>query len=567
MLKKLLIKNFALLQELTLEFSKGFNVLTGETGTGKSLIINALNSILGEKVTPTMLRSGTEKAIVEGVFHKIPSVIDSFLKSNEIDVFDQELILRRELNQSGRSRTFINDCVTQLSILKDASEILVDLHGQHEHQSLLKVDNHHEIVDGCANLDGLVKKVRQLYDEIASLQQKLNSLQAKAAGIKEKEEFIRFQINEISPLNLYPEEEDELIQEEKVLANYEKLSSFCNDIYAILYDQENAAHSQIDESITKLEELGKIDQNFSQVSKNLKTAYFTIEEVARFVNDYISKTEFDQDRLENIRIRLSEIHRIKKKYGLGIPEILDKLENFKTELNEFESVDDSLQDLKNQIHSLKLEFQDACLQLSKERKDASQALQDRIEIVVRQIGMENTRIKIMFGDFLQNEGGGIELPNGHFGRQNGIDKIELFVSTNPGEEFKPLAETASGGEISRIMLAIKSVLAEKDKIGVLVFDEIDIGISGRIAESVGRKIKELSQTHQVICVTHLPQIACFADKHFSVRKTVNNGSTSTEVHELSREERIIEIASLIGGENVTETVIKNAEEMLKTTAI
>ncbi len=550
------------MDELNLEFSKGFNVLTGETGAGKSMVVNALNTILGEKVSAGMLRSGTDKAIVEGVFFSIPKKIETFLNENEIDVFENELILRREINESGRSRTFINDCITQISILKNASEILVDLHGQHEHQSLLKTDNHFEIIDSFANLGQLSNSVKNRYDGIIELQQKLHTLQSKAAAIREKQEFIRFQINEIESLNLYSGEDEELSHEEKVLANYEKLSSFCNEIYNILYDQEHAAIATIDTSVSKLEELEKIDQSFSNVIKNLRTANIHIEEAARFVNDYLSKAEFDQERLENIRVRLSEIQRIQKKYGLPIPEILKKIELLKEELVEIENLDDTLENLQKQLTTRKTELQNICIELSEQRKKSATTLQVQIENIIRQIGMENAFVKIVFENYPRNGGGGILLPESHIAKQNGIDKIELYVSTNPGEGFKPLAEVASGGEISRIMLAIKSVLAGKDKIGLLVFDEIDIGISGRIAESVGRRLKELSATHQVICVTHLPQIASFADKHFSVRKIVNNGTTTTQVQELALKDRVKEIASLIGGEKVTDTVIKNAEEML-----
>lgn len=567
MLKKLFIKNFALMEELNLEFSNGFNVLTGETGAGKSMVINALNTILGEKVSPGMLRSGTDKAIVEGVFHSIPEKIESFLTENEIDVFENELILRRELNESGRSRTFINDCITQISILKNTSEILVDLHGQHEHQSLLKTDNHYEIIDNFANLDHLSKSIKNQYDGIIEHQQKLHTLQSEAVTVREKQEFIRFQINEIESLNLYSGEDEELSHEEKVLANYEKLSSFCNEIYKILYDQEHAAITTIDASINKLEELEIIDQAFSNVTKNLRTANIHIEEAARFVNDYLFKAEFDQERLENIRVRLSEIQRIQKKYGKPIPEILEKVESLNKELAEIENLDKTLESLQKQLSTRKSELQSFCVELSEKRKKSATIFQVQIENIIRQIGMENAFVKIVFESFSPNDGGGILLPDGRIAKQNGIDNIELYVSTNLGEGFKPLAEVASGGEISRIMLAIKSVLAGKDKIGVLVFDEIDIGISGRIAESVGRKLKELSATHQVICVTHLPQIASFADKHFSVRKIVSNGTTITHVQELARTDRVKEIASLIGGENVTDTVIKNAEEMLNINSI
>ncbi|MEE9169346.1 MAG: DNA repair protein RecN [bacterium] len=562
MLKQLFIKNFALLEELSVEFSPGFNVLTGETGTGKSLVVNALNSILGEKVSTDMLRSGADKAVVEGIFDTYSAGITRILSEHDIEPAHDELILRRELNQSGRSRTFINDCLAQMSVLKKVSDLLVDLHGQHEHQSLLRSENHQVYLDAYGGLFHLVEPVGRLYSDIMKAQQSLASLRTKAAALHEKQEFIQFQIKEIESLSLYTGEEEERIGEEKVLANHEKLVALCNEVYSLLYDRQEAAYAGIGTALERLNELAEIDKQFADMAQLLSSAYMNVEEVARFVNEYVSGAEYDQDRLENIRERLSQINRIKKKYALPVSEILEKLDSLKRDLSSIENLDSDLEELESQLLLKKNELSNCCVELSNLRKKAARGLEREIQEIIRQIGMENARLRIAFDHFDRENGGGILLDNGLVAKPVGVDRIAILASTNPGEDFKPLAQIASGGELSRIMLAIKSVLAGKDQIGVLVFDEIDIGISGRVAESVGRKLRDLSKSHQVICVTHLPQIASYADRHFTVRKLVTNGETFTTVQSLDRSERVKEIASLLGGEKVTDTVLKNAEEML-----
>ena len=565
MLTKVYIKNFALLEELEISFSPGFNVLTGETGAGKSLVINALNSILGEKVSTDILRNGASKTIVEGTFQKPSEYIKKILKNNELDQLDHELLLRRELNQSGRSRTFINDGLTQIDVLKQISNELVDLHGQHEHQSLLHEENHIRFLDAFGSLQNEVNVVSQQYSEILKLHSKFDYLKKNARQLKEKKDFLEFQIQEIESLRLDSSEEQGLTQEEKILENYEKLIGGCNEVYSKLYEEDNSVYSSLDQAKETIGELAQIDSSFSEYLEHLSNSYMQVEEVARFINQYISKTDFDPNRLEEIRVRLNQLSGIKKKYGLPVSDILEKYKKMKLDLDQIENLDEDLKNLEDQISSLKKEIYLTSSNLSNLRKKNAKKLEQKIISVLQQIGMENANFKIHFDYYSESDDKGIEVKKNITVKTNGLDKVEFFVATNPGASFKPLAKIASGGELSRIMLAIKTVMAEKDQIGVLVFDEIDIGISGRIAEAVGKKLKELSKSHQIICVTHLPQIARFADKHYSVRKEVRNGETFAFIQELNFDQRIHELAYLLGGEKITDTILRNAEELLEPT--
>ena len=561
MLAQLYVKNFALIEELDIQFGPGLNVLTGETGAGKSLIINALNSILGEKIPADILRKGADRAIVEGVFRGYPEEISRILEENGLESFGEELILRRELSSSGRSRTLVNDGVTQVSVIKAITDQLVDLHGQHEHQSLLREDNHLLYLDAFGGLEALREPVSSLFNRIRKDSAALEELKRSTRLLREREDYLRFQIQEIEALNLQPGEEEELLQEERILANHERLLTLCGEIYQLLYEAEEAAYGEISQALEKLNELAEIDPNFKEPAKVLGDALVSVEEVSRTVSDYVAGADFDPGRLEEIRERLAQINRVKKKYGLPVSGILEKVAQMREELSQVENLDDRIAELESRIRDLKKELKEAALRLSEERKKAAKKMAAEIEKVLGQIGMENARFRIEISRFEPAESG-IDLGDGLVAQRTGIDRVRFLASTNPGEDFKPLARIASGGEISRVMLALKSVMAEKDQIGVLVFDEIDIGISGRIAEAVGRKIKELARTHQVICVTHLPQIASFADRHFSVRKEVKDGETFSFVYELNREERIKEIAYLLGGERITDTTLRNAEELL-----
>lgn len=563
MLKKLFIQNFALFEKLEISFSPGLNVLTGETGAGKSLVINALNSILGEKVSTDILRKGSEKVIVEGTFEGRFDDINRLLLSNDLDSFDNELLLRRELNRSGRSRTFINDCVTQMDLLKQISNCLVDLHGQHDHQSLLKQENHVDYLDDFGLLSGKIDLVKKLFSETEKLIRQMENLQANSQKLKEKKEYLEFQIKEIDLLNLNSAEEQELHKEEKILQNYEELINGCNFIHSSLYENEDSVYTKLGNIISQLEKLSDIDTNFSEQQKQISDSYLTIEEVARFVHGYISKTDYDPERLEQIRFRLDKISRIKSKYGLTLAEIIEKNNINKQEISQIENLDDDLKRLDKQIKQKKELLGTASRDLSKYRKNAAQKLEGLILAEIKQVGMEHALFRIQFDPHFPDDEGGITLDSGLVVKSNGQDRVEFFVSANPGEDCKPIVKIASGGELSRIMLALKSVIADKDRIDVLVFDEIDIGISGRIAEAVGRKIKKLSKSHQIICVTHLPQIAGFADKHFSVRKKIKNGETFAFLQELDYENRIRELAYLLGGEKITGAALKNARELIE----
>ncbi|RKY83171.1 DNA repair protein RecN [candidate division KSB1 bacterium] len=565
MLRSLYIKNFALFEEIEINFTPGLNVITGETGAGKSLIIDALNSILGDRVDPEMLRSGASKAVIEGVFCSSKLKLDDFFASAQIEDQTDELVLRKELSLSGRSRSFINENLVANQILKELGEMLVDLHGQHEHQSLLKTEKHINYLDAFGDLQLQVAEVTQSYQRIKELAQKLNRLQEQARTLREKHDFLKFQLQEIEQVNPQPDEDLELEREEKLLANSEKLFEYCEHAYQLLYEGEQAIVDKLATVSSLLTELAEIDEQFREQIDVIEATSVNVEEVAKFLQQYRSAIEFNPMRLEEIRLRLSQLAHLRKKFGGPLDFILAEAQRIRDDLTKVENVDEEIEELKLQLDNEKEKFCKLCLKLSRMRQEIAPKLEKAIESVLNSLGMSKARFKVQIEQKEQSDGWVVSDGRTYEATAKGCDFVEFLISPNLGEPLKPLVKIASGGEISRIMLAIKSILAEKDQIPVLVFDEIDIGISGRVAQAVGYRLKELAKTHQIICITHLPQIASLGDVHFAVEKVTHDNRTTTVVKKLTQDERIVEIAKLIGGKKVTEVNLKSAEELLKNT--
>ena len=563
MLRSLYIKNFALFEELEVNFTSGLNVITGETGAGKSLIIDALNYILGDRVDPEMLRSGASKSIIEGVFYLQRVNLDDFFTSAQIENQTDELLLRKELSLSGRSRSFINESLVANQILKELGEMLVDLHGQHEHQSLLKIEKHIDYLDAFGDLQSQVAEVTRSYQRIKDLGKTLNQLEEQARTLREKRDFLEFQLQEIEQINPQPDEDAELAREEKLLANSEKLFEHCERVYELLYEGDDAIIGNLATASSQLSELAEIDEQFREQIEAVESASVNIEEVAKFLQHYRSAIEFNPARLEEIRLRLNQLARLKKKFGGPLDFVLEEVQKIKENLAKVENVDEEIEKLKSQLDSEKEKFSKLCLQLSRMRQGITPKLEKAIETVLNSLGMNKAQFKVQIEQRERADGLMTKEGRTYEAAAKGCDFVEFLISPNPGEPLKPLVKIASGGEISRIMLAIKSILAEKDQIPVLVFDEIDIGISGRVAQAVGQRLKELAKSHQIICITHLPQIASLGDVHFAVEKATRGDRTTTAVKKLTQNERITEIAKLIGGEKVTEVNLKSAEELLK----
>jgi len=564
MLKSLHIENFALIDKLDIEFEPGLNIITGETGAGKSILIDALGSTIGEKISSESLRKGASRAVVEGIF-SIDHLdeLKKYLKDSNLEDFDDIIILRKEISDTLRNRAFVNDSPVPNTNLIVIGDHLVDLHGQHEHQSLLNVNYHITYLDEFGGFREHVALVEQSYTQFMRLKEKLLLLQQREKTIAEKRDVYLFQISEIDQVKPLPGEDDELIQEEKILKNAEKLFQTASELFSDLYENEQSVYDRLSDGLRKFEELVEIDAKLAATKSEFEAAQVAVEEVAKFMQRYTNDIEFNPDRLEAIRARLSLLSGLKRKYHRSLEELIVFRESLEQELQSIENLEIEMNDVQTAIENERSHLSQLCLELSAQRSRAAVELETLVEEQLSHLGMKNAQFKITIQQ-TPDENGAVLVDGGHYrATALGIDQVEFFISANLGEEVKPLAKVASGGEVSRIMLAIKSSLARADRIPVLIFDEIDIGISGRIAQAVGLSLKRLSKSHQVICITHLPQIASMADQHFVVEKFSDATSTRTRVRKLHNDERALEVAKLLGGESVSETHIRGAVELIE----
>ena len=562
MLFSLYIRNFALIQELSIEFRPGLTIITGETGAGKSILVGALNLVLGERSSSELVRSGTNKAVIEAVLKNAGTEkIDTLLSAADIEPAP-ELIIRRELSSSGQSRCFINDTPCTATLLKQVGELLIDLHGQHEHQLLLRADTHETILDEYGGTLPEVTTYRAARSLLQNLQQQSGQLKKDAAEIHDKKEILDFQLNELNALDLITGEEESNETEIILLENAETLFTLSTALSDLLYNSEHSAYSSISTALHTLEKLANIDKRFAIHLEETRTAKSIVDELSRFSRSYSSDIDFNPGRLDSLRERQLLLQRISKKYGRSLPELIA----LRNELEARIALEDNLEEEKARIER-EIKMQKATLtlhaeKLSCKRQEAAHRLERAIQEHLASLGIPNATFIVSItheehgnGEIAIEEQTFTALPNGY-------DKIEFLISTNPGEKPRPLVKVASGGEISRIMLAIKSALASTAKLPILIFDEIDTGISGRIAEAVGKSLKALSRRHQIIAITHLPQIAAMADLHLSVQKSVQDDRTVTEVTVLDHESRLKAIAQLISGKNISPSSLSLAAELV-----
>lgn len=564
MLKRLYAKNYALLKEITVEFNRGLNIITGETGAGKSIIVGALGAILGEKIDTDTIRPSDEKVILEGEFEvgSYPK-LNELLAVHELPDSNKQITLRREVSQTGRSRAFVNDQPTTTAVLEKVGELLVDLHGQHEHQSLLRVETHCSYLDAFGQLQSLVVKVSESYARLVEIERKLKDLRHKEQHLREMKELYGFQLREIEAINPQLDEDDKLEHEERKLKNAELLYQKSSTLYSELYDNETAILDRLSNSISILRELELIDDHFKPLTSEAQSAQISLDEVASSLQRYITDISFDSERLEEIRIRLNQLNGLKKKYGGSIKTILNHKSECERNITLATNFNLEIDDLTQHLAEERKRLSKKCVELSGKRNALALELEKRISEHLSELGMQKTQIRVSVRQRAAENGTWIELDKDHVQvTPAGIDHVEFEISANPGESLKPLAKIASGGEISRVMLALKSVLAKVDKVPVLVFDEIDIGISGRIAQSVGKSLRVLSSRPQVICITHLAQIASMADYHYYVEKRIKDQTTTTSIRKLDDEEHVQQIARLLGGENVTEAHLKGATDLI-----
>ncbi len=563
MLTNLYIKNFALIDELSIEFSEGLTIITGETGAGKSIFIGALNQVLGIRANSDLVRSGSNKAVVEAVL--IPGNTEEFrtiLEQADIDQ-EEELLLRREISAKGQSRCFVNDTPCTLQVLRSIGNLLIDLHGQHEHQFLLQPDTHSAMLDGFGLLDNETETYRQIHSKLREKRKECDNLQVNAERLQEKRDLLEYQLKELESLNLRKGEQSGIEEEMTLLEHSETRFELCSSLNELLYDSEHSAFVRISEAAQLLSRLSTIDKSFSEHFNDAETARNLIEETSRTVRDYSGQIEFNPDRLESLRQRQLLLQKAVKKYGKSIDELLSLKERIAEELSLEENLTDLTASITREIETLGTELSSVARKISSARKKTAEKLEKDISHELVNLGIPNGVFIVSISQESDENGDIIHDGQRYRAFDDGCDRIEFLLSTNIGESPKPLSRIASGGEISRVMLAMKRVLAEHTQMPILIFDEIDTGISGRIADAVGRSLRQLSKTHQIISITHLPQIAAMADRHLSVEKTVQKDRTVTTVRRLDDEEHVTAVAGLLSGKERSESSLRAAAELIE----
>lgn len=561
MIKSIYIKDFALIDELDVQFENGLNILTGQTGAGKSIIIGALNMILGERADTEVIRQGADKAISEATIDVgKDDYLEKLLTENAVE-FSEELILRREIRQKG-SRAFINDTPVNIAVLKQVGDQLVDLHGQHDHQMLLKDENHMGVIDRFDSVEPVKEVYQEEYRAMADLQKELRNLKRRERELKEKTELYQFQVQELESAELDAFEEEELEAEMNLLDNAEDLDQKAGAIADIGNGDDVSLIEMLNTIKLHLEDMARIEPEFKTYLDEVTTARISIQEAVQFAERYRDRIEFNPQRLETLRKRQSELNRLQKKYMRSIPELISYYKEIKSELNVAENFDLEIERIESRIRDQAEKLKQSATALHDKRLEVGRQLSADIVDALKNLGILNGQFQVDV-QWNESEKGWFEL-NGRRVEctEEGCDDVRFFISTNKGEQPKPLAKIASGGEISRVMLSLKSILAKQHHLPVMIFDEIDTGISGNISEKVGREMRKLSEHCQIIAITHQPQIASQAHKHYRVEKIEQEQRTITRITPLTDEEHIHEVASLMSGEEITDSALTSAKELI-----
>ena len=553
MLKRLLIKNFALIDELTVEFTGSLNVLTGETGAGKSIVIDAVALLLGGRAQSDYIRHGSEKSYIEGSFYlNEKHQVFEYLKEIGVDHEEGLIILTREISTEGKNVARINGRTLTLGQYRKAGIQIVDIHGQHDHQALLQVDHHLDILDKLGELEHsvLVQKFSNEYYEWQNIKKKLNAFSGKEEERLRNIDFFKYQLQEINRAKLQPGEEEELKKEASIHANAEKIANSLQNAYQNLYGGEasSPASEALGQAVSSLEDALKYDDDIAVFIEKIQPTQYIIEEVSTEIRNYVENIEFSPQRLEQIEKRLQLISDLKKKYGNSIQEIIQYAIKAEAELEILETSFEQTAELKRTEEIIYEKLTTKAQELSKKRLELSIELERKVKEQLKELSMPDVDFKVKFTETSLS--------------QSGSDSVEFLISPNKGEILMPVAKISSGGELSRIMLSIKTILADKDGIGTLIFDEIDSGVGGKSAQKLAEKLKRISCSQQVICVTHSAIIASVGDEHILVYKTETEGRTITKLKYLSDEERIEELTRMIGGENSTEELKKHASQMI-----
>ena len=563
MLKSLYVRDFALIDELSVSFAPGLTIITGETGAGKSILMGALNMVLGERASAEVVRAGARKAVIEAVFGgEHYEGIGEMLDEEQIER-TPELILRRDISATGQSRCFINDTPCTVSLLKRAGQQLVDLHGQHDHQLLLHAETHAGMLDGFGLLHAETAQYRNTLDEYRKLRRELQSLNERAEALRQKRDFIDYQHRELDAAGLVEGEERSIDEEINLLENAETLVSLGTELGQNLYESESSAYTALSAAVHLLEKLNAIDKSFEPWLEELRGATATVEELNRFAGSYADGIDFNGDRLEALRERQMLLQRLAKKHGKSIDELIALRDRLAEELSLEENLAGELAAIEADIRNARTALSASANSLSEHRREAAGRLEQEIMQGLSTLGIPHSAFEVRFTREAAPDGD-IEIDGTRYKAfDNGCDRVEFMISTNLGESPKPLAKVASGGEISRVMLAMKSALARSAELPILVFDEIDTGISGKVAQSVGFSLKRLSRMHQIIAITHLPQIAAMGDLHLAVVKRIEADRTLTGVTPLDETRRIEEVARLFSGADITAASLQLATELIE----
>lgn len=557
MLYELKIHNFAIIEDISLEFHSGMTVLTGETGAGKSIIIDAVSLLAGGRGSADYVRHGTKKCVLEGHFQMPKSKqLENIFETESIDYDDTVMMIQREIYKNGRSVCRVNGSIVTIGMLKEIGSYLIDIHGQNEHQELMQSENHISLLDyfGQNRIATLKMDYRKKYIEYRKTYKRFLDWQDKEKEHAQKIDILRFQTNEIADANLIPGEEEELEEEERRLANFQSITKALTLSYQVLQENEPSALEFVGRAMDELENIADVDQNLGMISKSVNSIFYEIQEIASTIYNELDKQEFDEARLDEIASRLNLIQQLKRKYGSSIDEILAFYEESVKELDTITSNSETKTELSEKLYVLEKQLLRIGSELSGVRKEVAKELQHAIQDQLKALYMDKVIFKVHFK--YENQEMNIKFAN-----KNGLDDIEFYISTNPGEPEKPLTKIASGGELSRIMLALKSIFAKSQGITSIIFDEIDTGVSGRVAQAIADKIHSISIHSQVLCITHLPQVAATADNHLYVKKAIFDNRTTTEAVLLEEAQRIDEIARMLSGNETTEVAIQAAKAL------
>ena len=551
MLLEISIKNFAIIEAISLNFEKGMTVLTGETGAGKSIIIDAMNMMLGARATTDVIRHGAPKAEIEGLFsvensHALQMIFDE----QGIELGD-EIIIRREILQNGRSVSRVNGQMVNLSVLRSIGQYLVDIHGQHDQEELMRPQLHIQMLDGFGDADFLeLKQAYQTnFDAYRKMRKQLLEIKKNQEEHKARIEMLEFQMAEIESASLQPGEDLKLNQERDKLLNHKNIADTLTNAYTMLDNEEFSSLANVRSAMNDMESLEDYDAEYREISSSLSESYYVLEDVTKRLEDIIESFDFDGNRLMQIESRLDLIHSITRKYGGNVDDVLMYFAKITEEYNLLTGNHLSSDDMEAELKKLEVSLVDLASKLASARHNLAQQLEIEIQQELKDLYMDRARFQVQF-------------TKGKFTRE-GNESVEFYISTNPGEDFKPLVKVASGGELSRLMLAIKSAFSRKEGKTSIVFDEVDTGVSGRVAQAIAQKIHKIGQHGQVLAISHLPQVIAIADYQFFIEKISNDHSTVSTVRLLTVEERVEEVAKMLAGENVTEAALSQARELLQ----